>query len=653
MTQTVTKWETYGFRINFQRHGEDYQKWKDDDLHEWIENAYHAISIDDERETFHPVMWQEFDSEGRHKTEFKTPTGQERKIEQVWFSGVHSNVGGGYPKDQLAHVSLKWMMTHASQAGLKFDDDVRKLYEMESDEFGKLYDSRSSLGSFYRYKPRSIENLSREVGIDPSGKTSKPKEEMRRLPLIHASAIRRIAHTTRGYSLPGLPSAGEYAQVDFVTDPESGERMNKRWHQKDLVPLSEKGAEAAPDCFVAEYESFGPDNKTNIRSYTRQLTASLVSFRRGFFYALYLWVFTFLGAIFWSQSRGISQGHWKDAHGDEKTWLLPSLGTIVILAIAAFFKIRHRPVQNKEVMISNRYLFSRWIVHLSMLVTLVILFKGPIIAGLTMIAPSFASEGISALGGSVILLAFLVIALFLILRGNASTKHRIRELNVSAWHNAMGIKASQFRDSLWIRLAAKTQSPACRSIAANLEHPVVPAIALLIIVIPVCLVLLSAFQAGSITSNVVKARSPAGKVGKDLASLTITKDEKLRTFTTDKILASGIRVEKGLVYTVKITSTETPWKDASYDAGPEGILKKPSSMMSIFGSQKRLPSAQYFHLLGSIGKASSKPFLVKDGIPFTAHETGELFLFVNDVPGFYGNNTGKSELRIMLVGGGR
>jgi len=323
-------------------------------------------------------------------------------------------VGGGYPKDQLARVSLKWMMTHSSQAGLKFDDDVRKLYEMESDEFGKLYDSRSSLGSFYRYKPRSIENLSREVGIDPSGKTSKPKEEMRRLPLIHASAIRRIAHTTRGYSPPGLPSAGEYAQVDFVTDPESGERMNKRWHQKDLVPLSEEGAEAAPDCFVAEYESFGPDNKTNIRSYTRQLTAGLLSFRRDFFYALYLWVFAFLGAIFWSQSRGISQGHWKDAHGDEKTW-----------------------------------------------------------------------------------------------------------------------------------------------------------------------------------------------------------------------------------------------KDASYDAGPEGILKKPSSMMSIFGSQKRLPSAKYFHLLGSIGKASSKPFLVKDGIPFTAHETGELFLFVNDLPGFYGNNTGKSQLRIMLVGGGR
>ena len=32
------------------------------------------------------------------------------RITQVWFSGVHSNVGGGYPDDDLAHVSLRWMV---------------------------------------------------------------------------------------------------------------------------------------------------------------------------------------------------------------------------------------------------------------------------------------------------------------------------------------------------------------------------------------------------------------------------------------------------------------------------------------------------------------------------------------------------------------
>lgn len=47
-----------------------------------IRHACHAISIDDERRTFHPVLWDERDE----KTD---------RIEQVWFAGVHSNVGGG------------------------------------------------------------------------------------------------------------------------------------------------------------------------------------------------------------------------------------------------------------------------------------------------------------------------------------------------------------------------------------------------------------------------------------------------------------------------------------------------------------------------------------------------------------------------------
>lgn len=62
---------------------------------------YHALSLDDERHTFHPLMWDES----------LRVSGQ--KIEQVWFSGVHSNVGGGYAKDEMAYVSLDWMMQKA------------------------------------------------------------------------------------------------------------------------------------------------------------------------------------------------------------------------------------------------------------------------------------------------------------------------------------------------------------------------------------------------------------------------------------------------------------------------------------------------------------------------------------------------------------
>jgi len=58
----------------------------------------HALSLDDARRTFHPVLWDE-------RIEDRPD-----RIEQVWFSGVHSNVGGGYPKPQLALVSLAWMI---------------------------------------------------------------------------------------------------------------------------------------------------------------------------------------------------------------------------------------------------------------------------------------------------------------------------------------------------------------------------------------------------------------------------------------------------------------------------------------------------------------------------------------------------------------
>jgi hypothetical protein len=33
--------------------------------------------------------------------------------QSVWFAGVHSNVGGGYPDDALAYIPLVWMLNEA------------------------------------------------------------------------------------------------------------------------------------------------------------------------------------------------------------------------------------------------------------------------------------------------------------------------------------------------------------------------------------------------------------------------------------------------------------------------------------------------------------------------------------------------------------
>ena len=94
-------------------------KFHDFKLSESVENAYQALAIDDERKTFHPIIWN---------PEIK----DYQKMEQVWFAGVHTDVGGGYEEQKLSDISLEWMIGKAQPCGLriytknnvKFDSDV-------------------------------------------------------------------------------------------------------------------------------------------------------------------------------------------------------------------------------------------------------------------------------------------------------------------------------------------------------------------------------------------------------------------------------------------------------------------------------------------------------------------------------------------------
>jgi uncharacterized protein (DUF2235 family) len=168
-------------------------RFPDRELNDSVERACHAISIDDERHTFHPVLWNE---SGENSN----------KIQQLWFSGVHSDVGGGYPRKSQSLVTLDWMLTQvetdAGGDGLIFIDALRKQYKSQSDWNGPLHNSRSGLGVYYRYKPRNIALLCNdaETGVF----IEKPK--------IHNSVFERI----KGRSLPYAPS-GIPGSYDVVT----------------------------------------------------------------------------------------------------------------------------------------------------------------------------------------------------------------------------------------------------------------------------------------------------------------------------------------------------------------------------------------------------------------------------------------------------
>jgi len=150
-----------------------------------IKRACHALSLDDERETFHPVLWDESDLE-------KSDSLLSEQFSQVWFAGVHSNVGGGYPDDSLAYVSLEWIMTEASGKGLKLKDDAIKKAHDKANVFGKIYDSRQGISILYRYGPRSLGLLKAGGTLDP--------------PKIHESVITRIRGDKAGYAPVIVPA---------------------------------------------------------------------------------------------------------------------------------------------------------------------------------------------------------------------------------------------------------------------------------------------------------------------------------------------------------------------------------------------------------------------------------------------------------------
>jgi uncharacterized protein (DUF2235 family) len=79
-----------------------------------VRNAFHAIAIDERRKPFAPALWEVKESD--------LVEGQ--RVEQRWFCGVHSDVGGGYPDTSLSDLTLKWMIDKASDCDLQFRKHV-------------------------------------------------------------------------------------------------------------------------------------------------------------------------------------------------------------------------------------------------------------------------------------------------------------------------------------------------------------------------------------------------------------------------------------------------------------------------------------------------------------------------------------------------
>jgi uncharacterized protein (DUF2235 family) len=187
-------WDTvdaYGGPIEEMTRAIDYWIWPlsmpDRFMSAKVHKACHALALEDERDAFRPVIWDQryvrgtASVSGQTKTEWlfdinydprsdaakavepaphlrtdAAPIDRQR-ISQVWFTGVHSDIGGGYPQDGLSYVTFDWMLDRAAAYGLKYFDEQRELLvDPQINPNDKLNDSRKGLAGYYRYKPRNI-----------------------------------------------------------------------------------------------------------------------------------------------------------------------------------------------------------------------------------------------------------------------------------------------------------------------------------------------------------------------------------------------------------------------------------------------------------------------------------------------------------------
>ncbi len=147
----------------------DEHAFHDTNLSTLIQHARHAVALDEMRASFQPTLWID--------------NGQS-DLKQVWFPGVHCDVGGGYRDCGLADGALKWMMDEAEALGLGFDPDLRA--QVRPLARGILHDSCTSVFKLLPTQPRSAPRVEAVAEDGRSGPHASLVERRRCPPITDA-----------------------------------------------------------------------------------------------------------------------------------------------------------------------------------------------------------------------------------------------------------------------------------------------------------------------------------------------------------------------------------------------------------------------------------------------------------------------------------
>jgi uncharacterized protein (DUF2235 family) len=111
-----------------------------------VRTIRHALSLDERRSFYTPTTWGGLATDTRPAVyapasfdldETDAPPGSPQDVQEVWFAGNHSDVGGGYPTSErsAANNSLRWMIAEARNCCLRFDENqYRASFARDADE---------------------------------------------------------------------------------------------------------------------------------------------------------------------------------------------------------------------------------------------------------------------------------------------------------------------------------------------------------------------------------------------------------------------------------------------------------------------------------------------------------------------------------------
>ena len=260
-------WDTvdaYGGPIDEITRAIDYWYWPlsmpDQFMNHKIGRACHALALEEERDAFQPVLWDDRyvrNGDWLYAVDHgwrPSPSDPDKslaeidreRISQVWFVGVHSDIGGGYSRDGLSYCTLAWMMERAGVYGLNYLPMQESWLQSFVSPYDKLNDSRHGLAGYYRYRPRKLVDIYSQppyklsLGYDfrhilnilrsrpdpeheVKAELAEPQSYVERpAPKIHQSVMDRIRLGTDGYSPIVLP------EKYYVVGNDGGITLNSR-----------------------------------------------------------------------------------------------------------------------------------------------------------------------------------------------------------------------------------------------------------------------------------------------------------------------------------------------------------------------------------------------------------------------------------------